>query len=116
MSRICRGVSADEKQIERNRRRCLRATSRSVSVTALDQISLSPAMDELPSRQTIIGPLPFSEPPPKFQFLARRRLLPRADGVAPGLRLFGGVFELLGHFYRFGLEAVHRLGFVLLQG
>ena len=63
MSRTCSGVSADEKQIERNKRRCLRAISNKVRVTALDQISLSPDMDELPSRQTIIGPLPFSSTP-----------------------------------------------------
>ena len=40
------GVSADEKQIERKRRRWRRAISSSVRVTAFDQISLSPAIDE----------------------------------------------------------------------
>ena len=46
--------------MERKRRRSRVAMSSSVSVTAFDQISLSPAIDELPSRQTTIGPRPFS--------------------------------------------------------
>ena len=64
-STLYRGASADEKQIARNRRRSRRAISRSVSVSALAQISLSPSMEELPSRQTISGPLPCSSTPRK---------------------------------------------------
>src|SRR3989304_2500399 len=63
MSSTWSGVSSEEKQMERKSRRWRRAISSRVSVTALDQISFSPAIEELPSRQTTIGPFPFSSIP-----------------------------------------------------
>ena len=50
--------SPDEKQTTWQRRRLRRASSTKVSVTAFDQISFSPAIDELVSRHTTSGPCP----------------------------------------------------------
>src|SRR5439155_718114 len=70
-SSVKSGVSADEKQMKRKSRRCRRAISSSVSATAFDQISLSPAIEPEPSRQTIIGPRPrWSAPRSEYE---RRR-------------------------------------------
>src|SRR5439155_1325135 len=98
-SSVKSGVSADEKQMKRKSRRCRRATSRSVSATAFDQISLSPAIEPEPSRQTIIGPRP------------RWSALPREARGRDGQRGAGArrhLAETLGHLL--SLLAEPRLG------
>jgi hypothetical protein len=47
--------------------------------------------------------------------LSGRRFLPGADGIAPGLGFFGGVFKLLRDFDGFGLKPAGGLFFYALE-
>src|SRR5438132_626714 len=108
-------MSADEKHMKRKSRRWRRAISRSVSATAFDQISFSPAIEPDPSRQTIIGPRPRSSAP-RSEYVSscpstRRRPKSRRSSGWPSARspgACGHLAEPLRHVLRFLPEPGRR--------